>query len=234
MEEKNFVKFKEEEVGIKEYVKSTLGKGRISDVLIEYTPVGEKIIIVTNRPGLIIGRKGERINELTSILKRKFKLDNPHIEIKDVVNSDLDSQLIADSIAMNLERKGSLKFKLIAYRTLKNIMSAGALGVELVLSGKLPSDRARTWRFAQGYLKKVGDPAKVVNRANAQAKTIMGIVGIKVSILPPDAHIHDKIVIDDEMRKKIKENVVKEEEEEKKPKKKKVAKRTRKVKEEKG
>ena len=63
MEEKNFVKFKEEEVGIKEYVKSTLGKGRISDVLIEYTPVGEKIIIVTNRPGLIIGRKGERINE---------------------------------------------------------------------------------------------------------------------------------------------------------------------------
>ena len=221
MEEKNFVKFKEEEVGIKEYVKSTLGKGRISDVLIEYTPVGEKIIVVTNRPGLIIGRKGERINELTSILKRRFKLDNPHIEIKDVVNSDLDSQLIADSIAMNLERKGSLKFKLIAYRTLKNIMGAGALGVELVLSGKLPSDRARTWRFAQGYLKKVGDPAKVVNRANAQARTIKGVVGIKVSILPPDAHIHDKIVIDDEMRKKIKENVV-EEEEKKKPKKRKT------------
>jgi small subunit ribosomal protein S3 len=225
MEEKKFVKFKEEELGIKEHVKRVLGKGRISNVSIEYTPVGEKIIIATNRPGLVIGRKGEKIFELTKVLKKRFKLDNPHIEIKDVVDSSLDSQLVADSIAINLERRGSLKFKLIAYRTLKDIMTAGALGTEIVLSGKLPSDRARTWRFAQGYLKKTGDPAKVVNKAMAQAKTVSGVVGIKVSILPPSAHIHDKIVVDDEMMKKIRVSMTKDEPEEKKKSVKKTAKK---------
>jgi len=148
VEEKKFVKFKEEELGIKEYLKKELGKGKISDVDIEYTPVGEKIIVATNRPGLIIGRKGSKIAELTTVLKRKFNLDNPHIEIKDIIDTSLDAQLVADAIANNLERKGSLKFKLIAYRTLRDIMNAGALGAELVLSGKLPSDRARRWRFS--------------------------------------------------------------------------------------
>ena len=87
---------------------------------------------------------------------------------------------------------------------LQEIMKAGALGTELVLSGKLPSDRAKTWRFAQGLLKKTGDPSKVVDRAQSQATTILGVVGIKVSILHPDAHIHDKIVVDDALRNKIK------------------------------
>jgi small subunit ribosomal protein S3 len=230
MEEKKFVKFKEEELGIKEYIKRSLGKGRISDVLIEYTPVGEKIIVATNRPGLVIGRKGEKINELTTTLKRRFKLDNPNIEVRDIENSDLDAQLVADSIALNLERRGSLKFKLIAYRTLSNVMAAGALGVEFVLSGKLPSDRARTWRFAQGYLKKTGEPAKVVDRAIAQSRTQQGVVGIKVSILSPDAHIHDKIVVDEALRNKIVESVkeepIEEPEKKKKSAKKKVAKKT--------
>ena len=230
MEEKKFVKFKEEELEIKEYIKRILGKGRISDVLIEYTPIGEKIIVATNRPGLVIGRKGEKINRLTSTLKRRFNLDNPHIEIRDIVESDLDAQLVADSIAINLEMKGSLKFKLISYRMLKNIMAANALGAEIVLSGKLPSDRARTWRFAQGYLKKTGDPAKVVRRAIAQAKTNQGVVGIKVSILPPDAHIHDQIIVDEKLVSKILAEVV-DEEPEKETKKKKTRKKAVKKKE---
>tara|TARA_Y100000310_G_C20404275_1_gene678885 strand:- start:4 stop:696 length:693 start_codon:yes stop_codon:yes gene_type:complete len=212
MDEKKFVKFKEEELGIKEYIKRSLGKGRISDVSIEYTPVGEKVIVVTNRPGLVIGRKGEKINEMTSILKRRFNLDNPHIEIQDISDSSLDAQLVADFIGLNLERRGSLKFKLIAYRTLRDIMNAKALGAEIVLSGKLPSDRARTWRFAQGYLKKTGEPAKVVRKAFSQAKCPSGIVGIKVSILPPDAVIHDKIVVDESLRNKIVESLEKEKE----------------------
>jgi small subunit ribosomal protein S3 len=83
-------------------------------------------------------------------------------------------------------------------------MKAGALGVEMVLSGRLPSERARSWRFSQGYLKKTGDPAKVVDRAMSQATTQPGVVGIKVSILPPNAHIHDRIVIDQEMLAKLK------------------------------
>ena len=104
---------------------------------------------------------------------------------------------MADEIALGLERFGPLKFKVIAYRTLQNIIKAGALGVEIRLSGKLPSSRAKTWRFAQGYLKKTGDSAKVVDKAQSRAETKPGTVGIKVSILPPDAVLKDKIVIDD-------------------------------------
>lgn len=212
MEEKKFVKFKEEELGIREYVKNSLGKGRISEVLIEYTPVGEKIIVATNKPGLVIGRKGEKIEELTTVLKKRFKLDNPHIDIKDIKDEKLDAQLLADGIAMSLERKGSMKFKMIAYRALDEVIKAGALGAELVLSGKLPSERAKTWRFAQGYLKKTGDPAKVVNKAMAQARTNLGVIGIKVSILPPDAVIHDRIIVDENLTNKIKHGMLVKEE----------------------
>ncbi len=207
MEEKKFVKFKQDELGIKEYVKNSLGKGRISDVTIEYTPVGEKIIVATNRPGLVIGHKGEKIEELTGVLKKRFSLDNPHIDIKEITNDSLDAQLVADSIAIQLERKGSLKFKVIAYKSIESIMRAGALGTEISLSGKLPSERAKTWRFTQGYLKKTGNPSKVVMRAQAQATTPMGVVGIKVSILHPDAPIHDQIIIDDSLINKIKQNL---------------------------
>src|SRR3989304_6139739 len=195
MEEKKFIAFKKEELGVKDYIKNSLGKGRISNVSIEFTPVGEKIVIATSKPGLVIGRRGEKIDELTGVLKRRFHLDNPHIEIKEIRNPILDAQLVADEIALLLERQGALKFKIIAYKMLTQMISAGALGAEIVLSGRLPSERARSWRFAQGYLKKTGDPAKVVDRAMAQAVNIQGVTGIKVSILPPEAHIHDKIVI---------------------------------------
>jgi len=204
MEEKKFVAFKKEELGVKEFIKAELGKGRISSVSIEYTPVGEKIVVATSKPGQVIGRRGEKIEFLTSILKKKFKLDNPHIEIREIMNPNLDSQLVADDIALSLERKGSLKFKVIAYRALQQIVKSKALGVEIVLSGKLPSDRARRWRFSQGYLKKTGDPAKVVDVAQAQATTGLGVVGVEVKILPPDAHIHDRIIVDQALRDKIK------------------------------
>jgi len=210
MEEKKFVTFKKEELGVKEYIKRELGKGRISSAAIEYTPVGEKIIISTNKPGLVIGRRGEKIEELTRVLKKRFKLDNPHIEIRDIQNPLLDAQLVADELAVMLERKGHMRFKIIAYKMLQEIMRAGALGAEIVMAGKLPSERAKSWRFAQGYLKKTGDTAKVVSKAQSQAITIPGVVGIEVSILPPDAYIHDKITIDDSLRAKLHSTVLEE------------------------
>ena len=214
MEAYKFVKLKKEEFGIKEYIKRQLGKGKISNLDIEYTPVGEKIIISTSKPGLVIGRKGEQIQQLTMVLKKRFKLENPHIEINEIENPLFDAQGVADEIAMALERMGNLKFKVIAYRKLQEIMRAGALGCELRLSGKLPSERAKSWRFAEGYLKKAGDSAKEVDRAQATGLTKTGIIGVKVAIMPPDARIYDRIVVDDEMRSKL--GVVEEDETSKK------------------
>ncbi|MCK5624657.1 30S ribosomal protein S3 [Candidatus Pacearchaeota archaeon] len=206
MEERNIVKFKKEEFAIKEYIKESLGKGKISKVKIAYTPVGEKIIISTNKPGLIIGRGGEKIMELTAILKTKFKLENPHVEIDEITEPEFDAQINADEIALSLERFGPLKFKVVAYRTLQKIINAGALGTEIRLSGKLPGSRAKSWRFAQGYLKKTGDSAKVVDRAQARAQTKPGTVGVKVSILSPHAILKDKINIDEKLLQTLKTN----------------------------
>jgi small subunit ribosomal protein S3 len=210
MDERKFVQFKKDESAVKEYVKNSLGKGRVSSIKVEYTPVGEKIIVATNKPGLVIGRRGEKINELTAVLKKRFKLENPHIEIREITKPEFDSQIIADEIAISLERLGSLKFKTIAYKMLQRIMDAGALGVELRLSGKLPSERAKSWRFASGYLKKTGDTAKIVDKAQAVGKTIAGIVGVKVAILSPDKEIHDQININEKILGKIKENILAE------------------------
>ena len=218
MEERKTVGFKKAEFVLREHIKKSIGKGKVSKVRIEYTPVGEKIIISTSKPGFIIGSGGEKIDELTRTLNIKFKLENPHIEIDEIRTPEFDAQIMADEIALGIEIFGALKFKVIAYRTLQKIIEAGALGVEIRLNGKLPSSRAKLWRFAQGYLKKTGDSAKVVDRAQARAETKPGTVGVKVSILSPEAKLKDRIIINEEMIEQLKKNSEFKEEEIKKTK----------------
>tara|TARA_B100000315_G_C14527879_1_gene564727 strand:- start:698 stop:1378 length:681 start_codon:yes stop_codon:yes gene_type:complete len=213
MEEKKVVQLKKEEFKVREYIKNFVGKGKISKAKIEYTPVGEKIIVSTSKPGLVIGKGGEKIGELTRSLKKNFRLENPHVEIDEIMEPELDAQVISDEIALSLEKLGPMKFKVITYRTLQRVMRSGALGAEIRLSGKLPGSRAKSWRFAQGYLKKTGDNAKVVDRAKSRAQTKPGTVGIKVSILSPYAILKDKIVLDEKIiegmknRKEIKPEI---------------------------
>lgn len=209
MEERKVVSLKKEEFAAKEYIKQSIGKGKVSRVKIDYTPVGEKVIISTNAPGLVIGRGGENIAELTRTLKKKFKFTNLHIDIDEIGEPEFDAQIMADEIALGLERFGPMKFKVLAYRALQKIMKAGALGVEIRLNGKLPGSRAKSWRFAQGYLKKAGDSAKVVDRAQARAETKPGTVGISMSILSPHAKLIDKIEINDELLANLQNNLEK-------------------------
>ncbi len=187
MEEKKFVEFKKNELAIKEYVQESLGKGIISSVRVEYTPVGERIVVRTHKPGIVIGRRGEKINKLTETLKKKFKLENPYVEIEEISEPDLDARIVAERLAMALERFGTIRFKAFAYR----------------------AERARTWRFASGYLKKTGEDRKKVDYAQTTAKTPAGVVGVKVSILRPDVFLPDRITVDDNMLEKIKENAEK-------------------------
>ena len=99
MEEKKFVGVRKDEYNLKLFVKRMFGKGKVSKVRIEYTPVGEKIIVSTHKPGWIIGKRGEKINELTEVLKRRFKMENPHVDIEEIMHPEFDAQLTADDIA---------------------------------------------------------------------------------------------------------------------------------------
>jgi len=205
MIEKKFVQLKKQEFKIKEYIKANFDY--VSSVKVDRTPIGEKIIIRSARPNVIFGRRGENINKLVEVLKKEFGLDNPQIDVQPIDNLFLDAASVAEYIKKALERFGPLSFKVIAYRTLDRIKKANALGAEIRLSGKLPSERARTWRFFFGYMKKSGAyREEIVGYAATQAFTKPGVVGVKVWIVKPDAKLPDKIEINKEtIEEEIKE-----------------------------
>lgn len=199
MIERKFVAQKFKEFQIQELITQNLKRVGHSHTKMIKTPAGEKIIIYTSRPGLIVGRKGQNIKRLTKTLKNRFNLENPQIEISEVTDVMLDAQIVAERIANSLERFGTSKFKGIGHKVLGDVMDAGALGIEVCISGKIPSSRAKRWRFYQGYLKKSGDIAVAgVRKAYATAELKTGTVGIQVRIMPQDLILPDYVELSPE------------------------------------
>jgi len=217
MIERKFIAQKIKEFEIQEYISKNLKNVGHSHTKMQKTPLGEKIIIYASRPGLIVGRKGQNIKQLTKTLKKSFGLENPQIEISEIEDINLDVSIVADTIVELLERFGPEKFKAIGHRVMSNAMDSGALGIELIISGKIPSSRAKSWRFYSGYLKKCGDISITgVNKAHAQAKLKTGIIGIRVSIMPPTTKLPDQIEIIDKIEQKVEETKEPDQKEEKK------------------
>lgn len=219
MIERKFVSQKMKEYQIQEYIEQNLKNVGHSHTKMVKTPLGEKIVIYASRPGLIVGRKGENIKELTKTLKKRFRLENPQIEISEVEEINLDANIVAERITDALERFGAQKFKAIGHKMMESVMQAGALGIEVIISGKIPSSRAKSWRFYSGYLKKCGDISIAgVNKSYAQAKLKTGVIGVKVSIMPPGTELPDKVELvkeKEEKKEDIKEEPKEESKEEK-------------------
>lgn len=193
---------------IERFVSENLKRVGHSKTKLVKTPLGEKVIIYASRPGLIVGRKGQNIKSFTKVLEKEFDLENPQIEIIEVENIHLDPNIVAENIASALEQFGTGGFKGVGHKAMADVMRAGALGVEILISGKIPGSRAKRWRFYQGYLKKCGDSAlEGVKVAYVTALLKTGTVGIQVRIMPPDLRLPDNVVID----KTQKTSVVKEE-----------------------
>ncbi len=206
MIERKFVSQNIKEFKIKKFLSSRLKNVGLSEIQLKRTPLGDKIIIHALRPGLVVGRAGSTISLLTKELKENFELDNPQIELEEVKNPYNDPNVIVETIVSSLERFGTQRFKGIGHKVITDVMNSGALGVEVLISGKIPSSRAKTWRFYQGYLKKCGDISiSGVKKAQSIAILKSGVVGIHVSILPGDIHLSDKIKITEEITEKIEE-----------------------------
>jgi len=199
MIERQFVAQKKKEYQIQEMIAKNVKGAGYSHTRLQRTPLGEKIIVYAARPGLVVGRKGQNITKLTKNLKNSFELENPQIEINEIENVNLNAQVVASSISDSLERFGSARFKGIMHKTMGNVMNAGALGIEIVISGKIPGSRAKSWRVYSGYLKKCGDIAiNGVDKASVKAVLKTGVVGIKVSIMHPDIKLPDDIKLIEE------------------------------------
>jgi len=208
MIEREFVSDKMREFQIQEFISMNLKNVGHSHTKLQKTPLGEKIVIYTSRPGLVVGKRGENITRLTKVLKRKFKLENPQIEISEIENPNLDARIVAERIAISLERFGSKRFKGILHKTMEDVLNSGALGIEIILSGKVPSSRAKSWRVFGGYMKKCGEIAvSQVKRSQVTALIKSGIIGIKVSIMPADVVLPDDIKLSDEKIQIIEEEL---------------------------
>ncbi|MFA6073529.1 MAG: 30S ribosomal protein S3 [Candidatus Woesearchaeota archaeon] len=198
MIERKFISQNMKEFLVKDYLFKQLSRVGLSNVTLHRTPLGEKIVIAASRPGLIVGKGGGNITRLTKELKEKFGLENPQIEIEEVRNPRADAAITAEMIANSLERFGSARFKGVGHKAMGEVMGAGALGVEILISGKIPSSRAKTWRFYQGYLKKCGDVSIAgVDKSNQVARLKSGVVGVQVRIMPSSTVLPDKIIIRD-------------------------------------
>src|SRR3989338_3044030 len=135
MIKRQFINQKMKEFLIQNYLKEQLGRTGNSHTEIKRTPLGEKVVVYTTHPGLVVG-----------------------------------------------------------YKTLQSIINAGALGAEIKISGKLPSKRAKSWRFSAGYLKKSGDISEnFVKKCIGAAKLKAGTIGVQVSIMTPDIVLPDRI-----------------------------------------
>lgn len=190
------------EFSIEQFVRRTISDVPIKEITFEKNPLGERITIYTSTPGLVIGREGANIKKLTQELKNNFDFENPQIKIGEVHTTHLSAAIVAKIIANDLANFGSQKFKLTGFKALMGIMNAGAMGCEIRISGKLPSARAKTWRFSKGYLKKTGAVSDfLIDKAKESVTLKTGVVGIYVQIMLPDTPLPDKITYYDEAGK---------------------------------
>jgi len=221
MIERDIIKKKLKEYHILEYIAEVLDRPGYSHTIIQKTPLGEKITIFTSKPGFIVGRKGSNIKELTQVLKDKFGMENPQIEVSEIDNPNLNPHSVAKHIVHTFERFGPGRFKFLGYKMLDTIIETGAVGAEIVISGRgVPSTRSKTWRFSAGHLKKSGDVAEnLIKKGFAVAHLKSGSIGVKVSILTPDIILPDTIKIkgivmepqvEEKIEKEVKEEIKEE------------------------
>jgi small subunit ribosomal protein S3 len=186
-----FIKDASKKSQIDEFLNRELRKAGYSKVEIAKTPMGARVVIFAAKPGMVIGRRGQSVRDLTKTLEERFSLESPQISIASVELPELDPKIMATQIAMALER--GVHFRRAAYWAMGRIMDAGALGIEVIISGKLTTQRARTEKYRQGYLLKAGDQvSKQVLAATAHSQLKQGIFGVRVAILPPNFEFLDK------------------------------------------
>ncbi len=195
---KNFIEQGIKLMQINEYLRSELMRAGFAGVELQRTPLGVRITLKTSRPGLVIGKGGKRIQEITDVLQEKFGLEMPQIEVEEVAEPDLDAQIMAERLAYSLDR--GRHYRRAGYYILRKVMDAGARGVEIIISGKVTSQRARTQIFRAGTMSKSGQPAQEgVDKGVAQCIQKSGVLGVIVKIMRANTKMGDDIKINDKL-----------------------------------
>ncbi len=181
--EKLFVKEGIKVAEVEEFLRKRFEKAGYSHTEIQRTPLGTRVIVHVNKPGLVIGRSGRRINEITEEIKDKFGFENPLLDIREVDEPLLDSNIVARKIAHSIEK--GVNYKKVANYYLEKVVEAGAVGIQIEVAGKIGGvERSREQKFKMGFVAHSGEYAeRLVDLGYTQAIIKAGIIGIKVKIM---------------------------------------------------
>jgi small subunit ribosomal protein S3 len=175
---------------IDEFFSEELSRAGYGGMEVAKTPMGTQIVLKAEKPGMVIGKGGKNIRKITTTLEEDFDLEDPQIDVQEVDEPDLNAQIVADRLANALER--GWYFRKAGHTTIDRIMDAGALGAEIILSGKVTGARSRVEKFNRGYIKHNGEPAEtIVDSGVGTAVMKLGTIGVRVKIIPPDAQLPD-------------------------------------------
>ena len=187
---KNVMKNNFRNMELNEFLRSSLAEAGYGGAEVQKTPIGTKITLFVIRPGLVIGRKGSGIRELTTKLEQQFNLENAQVSVTEVTKPELNPNIMANRIAQLIER--GTAFRRASLWTINTIMNAGAMGVEITISGKLRGERAHFEKHSAGIIPKSGRIAdEVVKSTTNSILTKMGLVGIKLKISSKEENHQD-------------------------------------------
>ena len=183
---------------IDEFFADELGRAGYGGMDVAKTPMGTQIVLKAEKPGMVIGKGGKNIRKVTRELEERFNLDDPQIDVQEVDEPDLNARIVADRLANALER--GWYFRKAGHTTIDRIMESGALGAEIVLSGKVTGARSRVEKFNRGYIKHNGEPAQeIVDEGQGVAVMKLGTIGVTVKIIPPGAELPDDFEIHEDV-----------------------------------
>ena len=200
---KNVIKDNYNMMLLKDYLRKQIKDAGFSHAEISKTPTGTRVALHVTRPGIVIGRKGSGIRELTERLEKDFGLKNPQISVNEIEKPDLSPSVMCNRMASHLER--GTAFRRATMWTMKQIMESGAMGVQITISGKLRGDRSAFEKHVAGILPRAGHHAEViVDEDIAHVKTAMGLIGIRIRIANKDKLIPEFELIKEKEDKKKK------------------------------
>ena len=178
---KNVIKDNYNMMLLNDFLREEIKESGFHRVEVSKTPSGTKIVLHVTRPGIVIGRKGAGIKKLTEKVESDFGFKNPQISVEEVTKAELSPSVMCNRMAAHIER--GTAFRRATMWTLNQIMEAGAMGVQIIVSGKLRGDRSAFEKHTQGILPRAGNYAKdIVSEDITHTKTKMGLIGIKIRI----------------------------------------------------
>ena len=178
---KNVIKDNYNMMLLNNYLKVKIKDAGFSKVDVSKTPTGTRVVLFVTRPGIVIGRKGTGIKELTEKLESEFGLKNPQLSVEEIKKPELSPRVMCNRMAAHLER--GTAFRRATMWTMQQIMENGAMGTQITISGKLRGDRSAFEKHVAGILPRAGHHADViVSEDIVHVETPMGLIGIRIRI----------------------------------------------------